>query len=579
MSKRDEFITVVNTFKAASQTINKEQRIGLLRQAVQQYGLSADDADKILEASGLIVGERKNYFQILGLSVEELQDQSETDIAKHVDAAYNEHYQASLRAGARVRADGNTEDQWRDLLNEARDILKDTEKRHEHITALQQDKDDIPFTGDTLPIFKFSNGEEATSIPQLANLMAKHSQEATNGLYRGYLEQSLGRVGEMHFATAARTAVKDFHNNPELGLKAMVQVLRGKMAFQHGGEVQTLRQRDQQMEAQAHNEARTPKQIAHLIDRNWEEAKNLLYHGFMTFWFTYTKQPKLANIAKTITERYSGERDMGLEMLVQELDPQIGQPELVISQARIDFGTLDTETQKTIQIEIRNVGRGFLYGEVQLARKMPGLSLSAPPIREETAVTFDLDASYLTVKRSHETELLINTNGGRLQVPISCYVAYPIQKSIYRMLISGVAVAGITLVPCLIILLFEYSGWLAPRLTQGGFISWEEYLSWVWGEKDEWGPLPIYILSRPWKGLSFVLAAISLGLGIFAYRYFFFKRKKGYPKRFRSPVIRGKRPKRVRGSAQQPQRKRASIKRSRSHKRANSLKLKDRGER
>ena len=35
----------------------------------------------------------------------------------------------SLNAGGRVRPDGKTEDQWRTLLNQARDTLKDAEKR------------------------------------------------------------------------------------------------------------------------------------------------------------------------------------------------------------------------------------------------------------------------------------------------------------------------------------------------------------------------------------------------------------------------------------------------------------------
>ena len=106
MSKRDEFVTVVNTLKAASPTIRADQRIGLLRQAVQQHGLSVDEASKILDASGLIIGEKINYFEILGLSMEELENGSAADIETQVDAVHTQHYNASLRAGGRVRPDG-----------------------------------------------------------------------------------------------------------------------------------------------------------------------------------------------------------------------------------------------------------------------------------------------------------------------------------------------------------------------------------------------------------------------------------------------------------------------------------------
>ena len=284
------------------------------------------------------------------------------------------------------------------------------------------------------------------------------------------------------------------------------------------------------MGAQKPTEAGTPKQLALLIDRNWEQAKTLLYNGFIALWFAYTGQPQLASIAKKIVGRYNDDQNVGLEMLVQELDPQIGQPELEISHAHINFGKVDIETQTEIQVKIANVGRGFLYGDVQLASEMPGLGLSAPPIRGQAAVTVELDASHLAVKRLHEAELLVSTNGGSLKVPISCYVDYPIAKSIRRVLISGAAVAAIALVSCLMILWPGDSGGLAPRLTHGNFVSWERYWSWLWHKSAEWadiGWLPVYVLASPWRDFGFVLALISLGIGIFAYRHFFFKRKDG----------------------------------------------------
>ena len=56
---------------------------------------------------------------------------------------------------------------------------------------------------------------------------------------------------------------------------------------------------------------------------------------------------------------------------------------------------------------------------------MSGFRVSSPPIRGRAVVTVELDASPLTVKRTHKTELIIKTNGGELAIPISCYVDYP----------------------------------------------------------------------------------------------------------------------------------------------------------
>ena len=137
MSKREEFITAINILRAASPSISPEQRKGLLQQAVQEHGLSIDEADKILKTSGLTVGESVNFFQVLRLSVEELQDQSEDMIATRVDAAHQKSYSDSLRAGGLPRPDGRTQEQWRTVLNQARDILIDPQKRTEHIAIIK----------------------------------------------------------------------------------------------------------------------------------------------------------------------------------------------------------------------------------------------------------------------------------------------------------------------------------------------------------------------------------------------------------------------------------------------------------
>ncbi len=143
MSKREEFITAINILRAASPSISPVQRKGLLQQAVQEHGLSVEEADEILKSSGLIVGESVNYFQVLGLSIEELQDLGEDTIATRVDAAHQKYYSDSLRAGGLPRPDGRTQEQWRTVLNQARDILKDPLKRAEHIATLQNADWDI----------------------------------------------------------------------------------------------------------------------------------------------------------------------------------------------------------------------------------------------------------------------------------------------------------------------------------------------------------------------------------------------------------------------------------------------------
>ena len=206
----------------------------------------------------------------------------------------------------------------------------------------------------------------------------------------------------MHLAEAARTVASVYAKTPEFGLWAMVQILRGKVKFAFGGE------------------ASTPQQLARLIDQNWEEAKTLLYGGFLPLWLEYTKQSQLANAAMDIIDRFGDETDLGLERLVQKLHPQIGQPVPKVSHTSINFGKVYRKSQKTVRVEIQNAGRGYLYGDIRLAKEMPGLRLSSTSIRGNAVLTVTLDASRLVVNQTHNTALVIKTNGSELRVPISC---------------------------------------------------------------------------------------------------------------------------------------------------------------
>ena len=138
-TKREEFLTVINTLKGLSSTITDEQRKGLLQRAVRQLGFTVEEAKDILIDSGLVVGESINYFEVLELSVEEIQEQSDSEINTLVYQAHKKLYGASLRAGGLPRPDGRTQEQWRNLLNQGRDTLLNPQRRLEHISTIQND--------------------------------------------------------------------------------------------------------------------------------------------------------------------------------------------------------------------------------------------------------------------------------------------------------------------------------------------------------------------------------------------------------------------------------------------------------
>ena len=424
MSKRDEFIAEVKGVKSTFSNITDDQHRDLIRKGVKDYDLTRDEAEKILKAHGPKVGQAQsvNYFEVLELKNEDIENLRENEMKKTVQDAYNKIFKEY-----RDRPDQHNPSVKKKLgelkvvsgmLENPNELIKHF---HEIIEKNDDDDDDDdhnkqdPQRQSARTIIKFRNGDQATSILQLATLMEKNAKEATDMLYGGYLEKALEEAKEFSFALMVPQVINAFRGgNPSMGLMAMVSLLRGKVKMGRGGE------------------ASTPRELARLIDQNWNQAKTLLYNGFFELWLEYYTKTKLANIADKIKTDSPNDEDIGLEEFVQSLDPSIGHPELEVSQSKIDFGRMDTRSKKTIQFKINKKmgGRGFLYGDVQLVQRMPGLRISDTEIKGNGIVTVELDASALTAKQTHKGWLAVETNGGELNIPISCYIDYPSQKSI-----------------------------------------------------------------------------------------------------------------------------------------------------
>ncbi len=137
MNKHDAYKTLIREFKAVSPSITEAQRKGLLRRGIEEHGLSVDEAVELLDTSGLVIGEQVNYLEVLGLSISDIENQNEDEIAYKINDAHKKRYRASLNAGGRPRPDGKTEEQWRILLNQAHEVLLDPKRRDEHIAVFQ----------------------------------------------------------------------------------------------------------------------------------------------------------------------------------------------------------------------------------------------------------------------------------------------------------------------------------------------------------------------------------------------------------------------------------------------------------
>ena len=443
-----------------------------------------------------------NHFKVLELPFVAIRGRSESEIKERVNSAYTRLYARTVGGHANIpRSDGLTNVEYQKRLIQAKRTLLDPDKRREHIAELTQKRrkrtkrDPAPVSDGGGFIFRFAAGGEARTVPELATLMEKYFTDAADALYGHDLGRALGRVGEQRLAQAARAVVKKYPVDHDIGVEVMARILHGKMKFRRG------------------EEAGTPQRLARLIDRNWEDAKTRLYTGFIALWLEFTGRRQLADAAKKVSEAYPGDdvQDIGLEMLVQELDPNIGHPIPKTSQTGIDFGKVDGDSRESTTFSIENdAGRGFLHGHIRMESEMPGLRISPDTILGGADVTVTLDTSLLAAKQFHETELVIEANGGRrLKMPISCYVDYSSRKSIRRLVGVGVSMAAVSAVARWTLLGIDAPGWLvnAEFVFLTGY--WAEWFRWPW---LEW---KVYMPAESAFGFLLAFALLIIGISIF----------------------------------------------------------------
>ena len=75
-----------------------------------------------------------NYFDVLELGIDDSQS------AEDVEEAYQKLLDQSVRAGSRPRSDGTPQADWRKLLQEAREVLLDSEQRRLHAESLRREE-------------------------------------------------------------------------------------------------------------------------------------------------------------------------------------------------------------------------------------------------------------------------------------------------------------------------------------------------------------------------------------------------------------------------------------------------------
>ncbi len=167
--------------------------------------------------------------------------------------------------------------------------------------------------------------------------------------------------------------------------------------------------------ADSADQAATLKDLAYLIDRNWEASLRHLYEGDFANWLGALGRGVLADQARDIVKAYPDDRPLGLELFVNVIAdaakadiPPAG-PEL--SPKRIDFGVAPRDNITQVKLVITNKrDRGYLSGRLRLP---PGVFWLTCSPREftgpRTEITLTANTRDMPAGAHHRTTLIVTT--------------------------------------------------------------------------------------------------------------------------------------------------------------------------
>ena len=140
MSRRDEFKAFMKINKRAAPNITSEAHRGYLNLAKSDYGLTTQEAEKILKEVGIAVQTSFNYFKELKLNIDEIKSLRDTAAEERILEAYHKRV-AEVR---RMPPNNPRKAELQNLLAKARVFLIDEGKWKQHIKEVEESEVPTP---------------------------------------------------------------------------------------------------------------------------------------------------------------------------------------------------------------------------------------------------------------------------------------------------------------------------------------------------------------------------------------------------------------------------------------------------
>jgi serine/threonine protein kinase len=129
--------------------------------------------------------------------------------------------------------------------------------------------------------------------------------------------------------------------------------------------------------------ARSPLDLARLVEGRREEAANYLFNGLLGQWLVSGGFAPPAHAAEEAIKRFPNHPQRALEHLRRALYPANAikyLPEIEIEPDKLEFGNVPSGASQWLELRIRNTGRGFAWGRLSSETESSTLSATANPL-------------------------------------------------------------------------------------------------------------------------------------------------------------------------------------------------------
>jgi serine/threonine protein kinase len=174
---------------------------------------------------------------------------------------------------------------------------------------------------------------------------------------------------------------------------------------------------NKELEFRSGERASTLRELATLCDHHPEEARELLFDGHLEKWLLENNRGILARRAREIREKYT-RRARGLEAFLQATG-EVAPPQLRADAGLLDFGEIEAGQTKTRHLNLRNPGRGHLFGVLRASHH----SLHVPGEFDgnNVSIPVTLDARRLQ-RGAYSGSLIVDSSSGELTIPFRAQI-------------------------------------------------------------------------------------------------------------------------------------------------------------